>query len=100
MEATSPHHDLTPELVLVDERVARDARASLPDPGDTVDRILVEASTSARKISAARQRIIDLSDVELPPRRRTYRLPKLVAAFATWALVAVLVAESRIYTLF
>lgn len=100
MESTSPLHDLSPELVLVDERAALDARAALPDPGDTLDRILVEASTAAREVRAARQRIIELSDAEPPHRRRTYRLPKLVGAFATWAVVAVLAAESRIYTLF
>ncbi|MDH4103302.1 MAG: hypothetical protein OEW52_13690 [Thermoleophilia bacterium] len=100
MKTTSPLHDLSPELALVDERAAVDARAALSDPSVTLDRILVEASASAREVRAARQRIIELSDVEPPQRRRTYRRPKLVGAFATWAVVAVLVAESRIHTLF
>jgi hypothetical protein len=100
MASTSRRHDLSPELALVDERVALDARAALPDPSDTLDRILAEASTSAREVTAALQRIIELSDVTPPERRPTYRLPKLAGAFATWAFVVVLFAESRVYTVF
>ena len=100
MESTSQRHHLSPELALVDERVALDARASLLDPDDTLDRILVEAGTSAREVAAARKRIIELSDVAPPEYRRTSRLPKLVGAFATWAVVIVLLAESRIYAMF
>lgn len=90
---------LSPELVLVDEGSADAARAALPDPDDTVDRILVESAGSAREVSAALQRLTELSEVTPPRRRHTYRLPKLVGALATWSFVAVLLADTKLYAL-
>jgi len=58
---------VSPELVLIDPRLAIDARARLSE---------VE---------------------ELPTRRRSYRVPKLTAAIATWSTAAILIVDVQLY---
>jgi hypothetical protein len=92
---------LSPELVLVDPRLAAVARASLLERVDTPAAAeLVAASVAAAEIEAARRRLVELSVVTPPRPERRLRTTKLVGALATWSLVAVLVAETRAYALF
>ena len=63
------------------------------------DRLEPDLATSiAEQKAAALRRITELSEVEeLPTRRRSYRVPKLAAAIATWGAVAILVADVQLY---
>jgi hypothetical protein len=81
---------VSPELVLVDPRLATDARGLLSDPDDTVARLEQQSSLDSaqpplpfenvdpgssadEQVAAALRRITELSEVE-PPRRRSLRL--------------------------
>ena len=81
---------VSPELVLVDPRLATDARGVLSDPDDTVARLerqssldsaepplpdeSVDPGSSAdEEVAAALLRITELSEVD-PPKRRSLRL--------------------------
>jgi hypothetical protein len=90
---------VSPELALVDPHLAMDARAQLPDPGDTLARLEPNLVASvAEERAAALRRIIELSEPEeLSARRRSYRVPKLAAAIATWGMAAILVADVQLY---
>ncbi len=90
---------VSPELVLIDPRLAIEARAQLSDPDDTLGRLEPDPATSiAEETAAALRRITELSEVEeLPTRRRRYRVPKLTAAIATWSTAAVPVADVQLY---
>jgi hypothetical protein len=90
---------VSPELVLIDPRLAIDARARLSAPDDTLARLEPDLATSiAEKKAAALRRITELSDVdELATRRRSYRVPKLSMAIATWSTAAILVADVQLY---
>ena len=88
---------VSPELVLIDPRLAIDARARLSAPDDTLAQLEPDLATSiAEKKAAALRRITELSDVEELPTRR-YRVPKLTAAIATWSTAAILVADVQLY---
>ena len=90
---------VSPELALVDPHLATDARAKLPDPGDTLARLDPNPFASvAEERAAALRRITQLADQEeLPRRPRSYRVPKLAAAIATWSMAAILVADVQLY---
>ena len=90
---------LSPELVLIDPRLAIEARACLSDPEDTLARLEPDlVSSIAEERAAALRRIIQLAEVEeLPTRARSYRAPKLAAAIATWSAAVILVADMRLY---
>jgi len=90
---------VSPELVLIDPRLAIDARARLVAPNDTLARLEPDLATSiAEERAAALRRITKLSEVEEPPtRRRSYRVPKLAAAIATWSTAAILVVDVQLY---
>ena len=97
--AVTQVESVSPELVLIDPRLAIDARARLSAPDDTLARLEPDLATSiAEKKAAALRRITELSEVEeLPTRRRSYRVPKLAAAIATWSSAAILVADVQLY---
>jgi len=56
---------VSPELVLIDPRLAIDARARLPAPDDTLARLEPDLATSI--VAAALRRITELSEVEELP---------------------------------
>jgi hypothetical protein len=82
---------VSPELVLVDPRLARDLRGPPSNPDDTLERLeqessldsaepplLVErsvdpGSSADEEIAAARRRLTESSELE-PPKRRSLRL--------------------------
>ena len=81
---------VSPELVLVDPRLATDARGLLSDPDDTVARLEQQSSlysaepplpvesvdpgsSADEEVAAALRRITELAEVE-PPKRRSLRL--------------------------
>ncbi len=103
---------VSPELVLVDPRLATAARALLFHPGDTFARVgqmsrmsraqasgpasnAAQASSVDEEIGAALRRITELSEVE-PPRRRRRRLISLVAALAATSALAMLVIDLQL----
>lgn len=96
------HDPVSPELVLIDPRLATSARAVLAEPGDTLAQLghqvpLKRASPSARnsadkEVGAALRRITELSEVE-PPKKQRRRLVSLAAVTAAWGAVVVLAAE-------
>ena len=90
---------LSPELALVDPHLAMNARAKLPDSGDTLARLESDpVAPIAEERAAALRRIIELSEPEeLSARRRSYRVPKLAAAITTWSMAAILVADVQLY---
>ena len=94
---------LSPELVLVDLESALSAREALDAPEDTLDRILRQSPEPVisydEAVAAARRRIVELADVEPPTPRRRHQLPKLVGAFATWSVVAIMVVDTGLYRL-
>ncbi len=100
---------VSPELVLVDPRLAIGARALLSEREGMLARLgpqsppnqpepllpvwnVDPASSADEGISAALRRITELSEVE-PPNRRTRRLVSLVAVTAAWGSVALFVAN-------
>jgi hypothetical protein len=92
---------LSPELVLIDPRLAVEARASAPDLHDALIQLGPKTAHSiAHETNAARQRLIELSLVEPPERRCHLRVMKLAGAMATWAIVAILAVDTQLYTLF
>lgn len=102
--SVEPPQTLSPELVLVDPRLAIDARGWLRDPDDVLSRHTRASHTENEQppiadadVAAALHRITELADVEPPKRRRRYRGLKLVAAVEIWGLVAVLVAQTHLY---
>ncbi|MBA2633627.1 MAG: hypothetical protein H0U86_11615 [Chloroflexi bacterium] len=103
---------VSPELVLVDPRLAMEARAALQNPHDTFARLeqrlpvgqatpqavvpsADRASTTDEEIGAARRRISELSEVE-PPTQRRARLVTLVSVAAAWCAVALLIADLKL----
>ena len=90
---------LSPELVLIDPRLALEARARLSDPDDTLARLEPDlVSSIAQERASALRRITQLAeDEELPTRSRSYRAPKLAAAIATWSTAVILVADAQLY---
>jgi hypothetical protein len=90
---------LSPELVLVDPRLATRARAQLCKPADTLARLTpdrVSVTDDAR--AAALRRITQFSELdELPRRRRSYRVPKLTAAIATWVAALFIAVDAGLY---
>jgi len=103
---------VSPELALVDPRLATAARALLFHPEDTFARVghlsrmsraqasvpvsnAAQASSVEEEIGAALRRITELSEVE-PPRRRGGRLISLVAALAATSAVAMLVIDLQL----
>src|SRR5712691_4503121 len=92
---------LSPELVLIDPRLAAEARASAPDLQDARIQFRLETADSiAHETDAARRRLIELSLVEPPERRGPLRVTKFAGAVATWTIVAILVVDTQLYTLF
>jgi hypothetical protein len=86
---------MTPELALVDRGAAREARASLPIPDDTLERILRERENGEDAEAAlALRRILELSVLEPSGPQPRFRLAKLVGALATWSIVVTL---SQVY---
>lgn len=108
----SPQLDVvSPELVLIDPRLAMGARALLSDPDETLARLgqrsplnkaelllpvwNVDPTSSADEdVSAALRRITELSDVE--PMRPRRRLLSRVAVTAAWAAVVLFVADLQL----
>jgi hypothetical protein len=84
------HEIVSPELVLVDPRLATDARGRLSDPDDTVERLEHQASPDSEEpprpvesvdpgssadeeVTGALRRITELLDVVPPKRPRSLR---------------------------
>ena len=88
MNASLLPESVSPELALVDAELAEQLRSALD-----------ERSPAARGVepSAARQRLIELSDVTPPRRSRRLGVAKLGLAFATWGTAALMVVDTRLY---
>jgi hypothetical protein len=89
--SAEPPGIVSPELVLVDPRLATDARALLSNPDETIERLEQEAlldsaeppavgesdldpsSSAEEEVAAARQRLTERSELE-PPEKRSLAL--------------------------
>lgn len=97
---------VSPELVLIDSRLAIDARKTLSEPDDTLLRLGQPSlakrrpSTSSghapfstdEEFSAALRRIVELSDVE-PDAQPRRRIISFLAVTAAWAVVVIVAAN-------
>ena len=97
---------VSPELVLIDSRLAIDARKTLSEPDDTLVRLGQPPSAEPRlstsrtdapfwvddEFSAALRRIVELSDVE-PDAQPRRRIVSFLAVTAAWAVVVIVAAN-------
>ena len=97
---------VSPELVLIDSRLAIDARRTLSEPDDTLLRLGQPPSAEPRlstsrtdapfwvddEFSAALRRIVELSDVE-PDAQPRRRIISFLAMTAAWAVVVIVAAN-------
>ena len=97
---------MSPELVLIDSRLAIDARRTLSEPDDTLLRLGQPPSAEPRlstsrtdapfwvddEFSAALRRIVELSDVE-PDAQPRRRIISFLAVTAAWTVVVIVAAN-------
>lgn len=92
---------LSPELALVDPRLAANARAQLPpaDGGDMVAFLEHDPSASTEDArAAALRRISRVAELEeFPDELPRLRVPKVGMAITTWSTAVTLVAYVRLY---
>jgi len=107
MNQSAAGEAVSPELVLVDPALAvrahtlrtnRWAFAGEPErrpvSGGAEDGVLLVRAIHQGEREAALRRIVELADVELPAPKRTFRVPKLVGAFATWAVAGIVAIDA------
>jgi hypothetical protein len=91
--AARPECAASPELALVDPELGAQLRASLER--ETAAE-LTGGNVRANESRQALQRLLELSDVEPPRRRRRLETAKLGLAVATWGTFVVLLFETKL----
>lgn len=91
---------MSPELVLVDPELAADVRSvRAGDEGPIRNRAHALGAAPVIEPSAALRRLVELCDVEPPRPRRRFRAAKLGLAFAAWGTAALIVVDTRLYSM-